>query len=38
MINGYIVQYIIGRPANEQSFSSEHALCKLIAAPPMIVI
>ena len=25
----YIVQYIIGRPANEQSFSSEQALCKL---------
>ena len=32
----YIVQYIIGRPANEQSFSSEQALCKL-TAPPMIV-
>lgn len=27
------VQYIIGRPANEQSFSSEHELWILIAPP-----
>lgn len=29
----YNVQYIIGRPANEQSFSSEHELPMLIPAP-----
>lgn len=34
----YNVQYIMGRPASEQSFSSEHELPMLIPAPTITTI